>query len=156
MTFPPKNVVCVGAVVQKGDAVLLIRQAPNASLAGQWSVPWGIVEVEEKPHLAALRETEEEGGIIAEVVGLLGVQSISWQNGIGLAFLCRHLHGNPTPDGKETDKAAYFTLSQLDELEQSETVESWSGWLVRRVLKGEHTVVGVTDESPYLGMPAFL
>ena len=70
--WPPKKVICVGAVVQKENKVLWIRQANGSSLAGQWSIPWGIVEADEQPEEAALRETLEEGGITARINGFLG------------------------------------------------------------------------------------
>jgi ADP-ribose pyrophosphatase YjhB (NUDIX family) len=70
------TVVCVGAVVRRGDAVLLVRQSPGHSLAGQWTVPWGRLENGESPLAAALREVQEEGGVHAAVDGLLGVQEL--------------------------------------------------------------------------------
>ena len=70
--WPPTMVVCVGAVVLRGEHVLLVRQAEGHSLAGQWSIPWGFVDPGEFPHEAALREIYEESGINAEIEGLLG------------------------------------------------------------------------------------
>ncbi len=55
--------VCVGAVVWRDDQALFVRQAPGHPLAGQWTVPWGMVEPGETPEHAALRETKEESGI---------------------------------------------------------------------------------------------
>lgn len=81
--WPPRKVVCVGAVVLQGGSVLLIRQAKGASLEGQWSIPWGIVEPNESPEEAALRETYEEAGVTAEVEGLLGIQNLQWESSIG-------------------------------------------------------------------------
>ena len=68
--WPPKNVLCVGGVVLQEQRVLLVRQAAGTSLAGQWSVPWGIVEAGEPPHEAVVRETLEESGVTARVKGL--------------------------------------------------------------------------------------
>ena len=36
-----ETAVCVGAVVRRDDSVLLVRQSPGHSLAGQWTIPWG-------------------------------------------------------------------------------------------------------------------
>lgn len=69
-----KTAVFVGAVVQRDDKVLLVRQAAGHPLAGQWTVPWGRVEDGESPVAAAVRETREEGGVLVTVDGLLGVQ----------------------------------------------------------------------------------
>jgi ADP-ribose pyrophosphatase YjhB (NUDIX family) len=61
--WPPRNVVCVGAVVLQGERVLFVRQAQGHTLEGQWSIPWGIVDPGESPDAAALRETREESGV---------------------------------------------------------------------------------------------
>lgn len=48
----PKSLhpVCVGTISLKGDTCLLVRQATGASLAGQWSIPWGYVDEAETPN----------------------------------------------------------------------------------------------------------
>jgi ADP-ribose pyrophosphatase YjhB (NUDIX family) len=51
--WPPKMAVCVGAVVLHEQRILFIRQAKGHSLAGQWSIPWGIVDEGEAPENAA-------------------------------------------------------------------------------------------------------
>jgi len=152
--WPPKMVVCVGAVVLKEDKALFVRQAKGHSLEGQWSVPWGIVDPDEAPEAAAVRETQEESGVRAEVEGLLGYQNLQTPGWIGIAFLCRHLDGDPTPDGYETDAAAYFSLAEMDAL--NEPIEPWCDWLVRRALKGEHQVILAELDNPYQPRLAFL
>ena len=151
---PPKITVCVGAVVLHQDRVLLIRQAPGHSLAGQWSIPWGFVEAGEPPEQAALRETREEGGITAEITGLLGFQNLPQPGWIGLVFLARHRDGAPAPDGVETDRAAYLSLVEMDAL--SEPIEPWCDWLARRVLRGEHRLIPPAEDNPYRPRAAFL
>jgi 8-oxo-dGTP pyrophosphatase MutT (NUDIX family) len=64
--FPPRNTMCVGAVVAKGDQILLVRQAKGHPLEGKWSIPWGFVDTGEFPDVAACRETLEESRIEAE------------------------------------------------------------------------------------------
>jgi ADP-ribose pyrophosphatase YjhB (NUDIX family) len=151
--WPPRMVVCVGAVVLNGDRMLFVRQAPEHSLAGQWSIPWGLVDGDECPEDAALRETYEEGGIRATLDGLLGFQNLQpgW---LGLIFLCRHQEGDPTADGVETDAAAYLSLPELEAL--GATLEPWCGWLARRVLAGTCTVAPPAMDSPYHPRKAFL
>ena len=151
--WPPRMAVCVGAVVVNGDRVLFVRQAQGQSLAGQWSIPWGVVDNAEPPEDAALRETYEEGGIRATLDGLLGYQNLQpgW---LGMVFLCHHEEGDPTADGIETDAAAYLSLAELDAL--GETVEPWCGWLARRVLTGSYTLTSCAMDSPYHPRKAFL
>ncbi|MEW6405035.1 MAG: NUDIX domain-containing protein [Chloroflexota bacterium] len=153
--WPPKMVVCVGAVVRRGNQALFVRQAKGHSLEGQWSIPWGIADASESPDTAALRETKEEGGIVAEVEGLLGIQNLPQKGWVGIIFLCRHVGGEPTCDGGvETDRAAYFSLTEMDAFD--ELFEPWCEWLVRRVLQGEYCVIPPESNNPYHPRLAFL
>jgi len=153
-TWPPTMVVCVGAVVLDGERALFVHQAKGASLEGQWSIPWGVVDPGESPDTAALRETLEEGGVTARMEGLLGVQNLPRAGWIGIVFLSRHVGGTPVSDGGvETDKASYFSLEEMDALD--EPIEPWCEWVVRRVLRGEHRVIPEAD-NPYHPRLAFL
>lgn len=60
--YPASPAVAVGAVVRRGDAVLLVRRAkpPSESL---WAIPGGSVELGESLQAAAEREILEETGI---------------------------------------------------------------------------------------------
>ena len=153
--WPPKKVICVGGVVLKEKRVLLIRQAKGTSLEGQWSIPWGVLEVEETPEMGVLREIEEEAGVTARVEGLMGIQNLSWQQGIGIIFLCRHISGQPTSDGgKETDRAGYYSLDEIEAWQ--ETIEPWCAWIVKRVLQGRYKIVELEEDNPYHPLAAFL
>jgi 8-oxo-dGTP diphosphatase len=154
--MPSQTTVCIAAVVRKVDRILLVRQAPGHSLQGQWTVPWGRLEAGESPAAAAIRETWEEGGVRAEVEGLLGVQELPtpWEGWIALAYLCRHLDGECRPDGEETDAARYFNASELAEL--SEPIEPWSAWMVSRVFDGQFQSIGRHPTNPFKGVDAFL
>ncbi len=154
LEWPPKKVVCAGTVVLHGKKVLLVRQARGHPLAGQWSIPWGIVDERESPEEAALRETHEESGIKAEIQGLLGIQNLPEVGWLGIVFLCRHVAGEPVADGTETDKAGYFSLEELGTLK--EPIEPWCEWLVHRVLNGEYTVIPCEPDNPYRPQRAFL
>jgi ADP-ribose pyrophosphatase YjhB (NUDIX family) len=117
--WPPKMVVCIGTVVLLGERVLFVRQAAGHPLAGQWSIPRGIVDPAESPEKAALRETYEESGITAEIVGLLGVQNLRRPGWLAIVFLCHHRDGVPVSDGGvETDGAAYFALAEMEAFDE--------------------------------------
>ncbi len=154
MEHLPKKVVCVGTVVLRDRRVLLIRQAEGHPLAGQWSIPWGIVDNGEPPEDAALRETREESGIKADLEGMLGIQNLPEVGWLGIVFLCHHVEGEPVADGIETDKAGYFSLEEMDSL--NEPIEPWCEWLVRRVLRGQYTVTHCEPNNPYRPRRAFL
>ena len=146
-SFPPRITVCVGAVVLRNDQVLFVRQNYGA-LKGKWSIPWGFVDGKkpdgslEPPDMTALRETKEEAGVTAEIEGLLGVQNHSNKEGelrLYLLYLCRHVNGEPTPDNRETDKATYFSLEQMNDWD--EPFDDFCKWIARRVLQGEHRLI---------------
>ncbi|MGH8063980.1 MAG: NUDIX domain-containing protein [Candidatus Entotheonellia bacterium] len=113
------NVGVGGAVVQDGK-LLLVRRASRYG-RGNWQIPGGFIEPDETIELAVAREVAEEAGVQAEVVGVLGIRSrYNPDNGnsIYVILLMRPLTGEPTPDGKEVDRAGYFTLQEIQAMEQ--------------------------------------
>ncbi len=162
-TIPPAITVCVGAVVLRDDRALFVRQTYGDGLTGVWTLPWGYVEgvdaqgQPDPPDRAALREVLEEGGIPAEVVGLLGLQNHAGPHGeprLYTLFLCRALAGDPVPDGHETDAAAFFSLHDLSTL--TDPIDPFCNWLAQRVLRGDHTVIPPQTDNPYRPHLAFL
>jgi ADP-ribose pyrophosphatase YjhB (NUDIX family) len=63
--------VAVGAVVRRGDEILLIRRARGTAV-GQWSIPGGRVEFGEGLKSALAREVLEETGLEVKVRRFLG------------------------------------------------------------------------------------
>jgi ADP-ribose pyrophosphatase YjhB (NUDIX family) len=59
---PPRVEVAVGAIVQRGDRVLLVKRGRGTAV-GLWSVPGGRVEFGEPVHDAVEREVFEETGL---------------------------------------------------------------------------------------------
>jgi NADH pyrophosphatase NudC (nudix superfamily) len=106
--------------------------------------------------LAAVRETFEEAGIVAEVDGLLGVQELPapWSGWLGLIYLCNHVSGRPEPQDREMDTAKYF--SQADLAAFTEPVEPLSAWLAQRVYAGDFTVISMNQSNPLQSMGSFL
>ncbi|MFN3960959.1 MAG: NUDIX hydrolase [Parvularculaceae bacterium] len=64
--------VGVGAVVFRGDDVLVIRRG-KAPFIGQWSIPGGGLHEGERLEDAAIREVMEETGVRIRLLGLIGV-----------------------------------------------------------------------------------
>jgi ADP-ribose pyrophosphatase YjhB (NUDIX family) len=111
--------VGVGAVVQDGK-LLLVRRASRRG-HGNWQIPGGFLEPDETIEVAVVREVAEEAGVQAEVVGALGIRSRynpDTGNSIYVVLLMRPITGEPTPDGKEVDRASYFSLAEIEALEQ--------------------------------------
>ncbi len=63
----PVNVV--GCIVEQGGRILLCRRAIEPA-HGKWTLPAGFLEMDEGSAAGALRETLEEAGARAEVLGL--------------------------------------------------------------------------------------
>src|SRR2546428_13173082 len=113
------NVGVGGAVVHDGR-LLLVRRASRRG-RGNWQVPGGFIEPDETIEQAVLREVVEEAGVTAEVEGILGLRNRcdpDVGNSLYIGLLLRPLSGEPKPDGKEVDRAAYFSLDEIRMLEQ--------------------------------------
>lgn len=159
---PPKVTICVGAVVLRHQKLLFVRQTYGENLKGKWSLPWGFVDGKkidgspEPPDAAAIREIKEEAGVIAEVDGLLGVQNHVSNDGelrLYVIFLCRHISGEPTPDNYETDRAAYFSLNEIES--SSEPYDAFCKWIACRVLQNQHRIMLPESQNPYSPHLAF-
>ena len=78
MTGAPTPVTRVSAyaVCVEGGRLLLARVAPGYTVGfdGWWTLPGGGIEHGEDPRDAAIRELEEETGLIGKVVELLDVE----------------------------------------------------------------------------------
>ncbi|HPT26354.1 MAG TPA: NUDIX hydrolase [Bryobacteraceae bacterium] len=61
-TYPEHPLLGVGAVVFRGEDVLLIERG-KPPLMGWWTVPGGMVEVGERLEQAVVREVSEETGL---------------------------------------------------------------------------------------------
>src|SRR5262245_32439249 len=110
----------VGGAVVRGDKLLFIRRASRHG-RGNWQLPGGFIEPDETIEQAVVREVEEEAGVTAEVEGILGLRNRcdpDVGNSLYIVLLLRPLRGEPTPDGKEVDRAGYFSLAEIHALEQ--------------------------------------
>jgi ADP-ribose pyrophosphatase YjhB (NUDIX family) len=109
-------------VYDKAGRVLLVKEIQSQL----WTCPGGIVEPDELPANAALRETWEEAGVHAELSHLVGVVAgahcttvyangdrIAW---VATVFAARALTDAPRGDGDETTHAAFFTEEEVSAL----------------------------------------
>lgn len=103
--------------------VLLIHRADSRL----WALPGGAVDLGETVSAAAVRETVEESGIVAEPIGLVGVYSdprhlIAYDDGevrqqFSICLRGRYVSGRPTPAAPETDAVEWVAPADLDERE---------------------------------------
>lgn len=94
--------------------VLLVRQIDT----GNWATIGGMVEVDESPEEAGVREAQEEAGVVVELVRLvsaLGGPEFrgKYPNGDEVAYVscvyaARVISGKPTHDGDETSEVGWF------------------------------------------------
>ena len=120
--YPDLPLVGVGSIIIEQDRVLLVKRG-HAPLAGEWSIPGGVLEVGETLRQAAAREAMEETGLSVEVGDLLGVYDRILRDAdertlyhyVLIDFLCHRIAGNPRASGDALE-ARWFTLTELKDL----------------------------------------
>ena len=87
------------AVVEQAGKFLIGRRPQGKPLAGLWEFPGGRVELYETPEQAAIRECQEETGLVVSVSGLLGRHDYRYAHDrVRLHFfLCRVLDSDVPP-----------------------------------------------------------
>jgi 8-oxo-dGTP pyrophosphatase MutT (NUDIX family) len=104
------------------DEVLLVKRSDN----GAWTPVTGIVDPGEHPHVAAVREVEEEACVVAEIERLVWVSAtgvVTHVNGdlaqyLDHTFRCRWVSGSPRPGDDESTDARWFPLDALPQMSQ--------------------------------------
>ena len=69
--YPDSPLVGVGAIIIQDGRVLLVKRG-HPPLAGEWSIPGGVLELGETVRAAAVREAREETCLTVEPEELLG------------------------------------------------------------------------------------
>jgi mutator protein MutT len=120
--YPDSPLVGVGAIIIEDDRVLLVKRG-HPPLAGEWSIPGGVLEVGETLRQAAVREALEETGLTVEPADLLGVYDRILRDAdertiyhyVLIDFLCRRISGEPRAAG-DADEARWFTREEIASL----------------------------------------
>jgi 8-oxo-dGTP pyrophosphatase MutT (NUDIX family) len=99
--------------------ILLVQIADT----GQWATIGGAIEPDESPEEAAVREAEEEAGVVLVLGELLGVVGgpeyrMVYPNGDQTAYVttvfdARVISGSPRPDGDETTAVSWWSPAAL-------------------------------------------
>jgi 8-oxo-dGTP diphosphatase len=116
--YPETPLVGVGAVIAEGPRVVLVKRA-HAPLAGEWSIPGGVLEIGELLREAVVREALEETGLAVDPGEILGVfdrvlrdQERVEYHYVLIDFLCRPISGELRA-GSDAIEVAWFTRDQL-------------------------------------------
>ena len=120
--YPERPLVGVGAVIVEGDRVVLVRRAAEP-MAGQWSIPGGLLELGETLRAGAAREALEETGLQVEPGEVLEVLDRIVPDADGklrfhyvlIDFLCRRIAGELRAGG-DAAEARWVRESELADL----------------------------------------
>ena len=140
MTVAPRRMTRVAAyaLCVDGDRILLSRiaQGATSSSDGMWTLPGGGVDFGEHPRDAAIRELEEETGLVGEVVELADVDSWAGRfvnpadgldtefHGIRIIYRVRVIGGQLRDEiGGSSDTCAWIPRSELASLPLVELAE---------------------------------
>lgn len=131
----PGNIISVGAFVVRDERVLVVRLTYGPT-EGKYSLPGGWLDVGEDIDTAAAREVEEETGITARCLGVIGlrVRANVERSQTDLIWLLEHVSGEPRPDQTEANDARYLTF---DEIATRDDVEEIVSKLVTRYRAGD-------------------
>jgi len=106
--------VAVGVVVEL-DGGILLGKRNHDPMIGCWSFPSGFVDAGEVPEDAAVREVEEETGIVVALDRLLGVYSKAGERVIFIAY-AGHAVGGRLEAGDECIEVCTFPPDDLPKL----------------------------------------
>ena len=125
-TYPEAPVCAVGAIVFRGNAVLLIRRAkPPAQ--GKWSIAGGVVRLGETLEAAVVREVREEAGIEVKPLAVGKVVDRIYRDSEGkiayhyviIDYVCEAGSGQPRA-GSDASDAGFFEIEKLEEMDMTE------------------------------------
>jgi 8-oxo-dGTP diphosphatase len=147
--LPVREQVSAGGVVFRRDnervEVVIVAVGGN----NRWQLPKGLVEKDEKPEIAAVREAREEGGTDSEVVahietveywyaGLDGGERVRFHKRVHF-YLLRYLSGDTSNHDWEVNEARWVPID--------DATSQLSFDNERRVLERAKQLIGDRDAS---------
>jgi 8-oxo-dGTP pyrophosphatase MutT (NUDIX family) len=118
--LPVRDQVSAGGVVFRRDGERIDVVIVAVGGQNRWQLPKGLVEKDETPEIAAVREAREEGGIDSEVVehietveywyaGLDGGERVRFHKRVHF-FLLRYLSGDTSNHDWEVSEARWVPI----------------------------------------------
>lgn len=106
----------VGGVVWHEGKVLLVQRAHSPG-KGNWTIPGGYVEQDEKIAEAITREIREETGIESRPVSIIALRDRPGEKHDSyIVFLLEYLGGTLQGDPEEVSGLGFFTLEECENL----------------------------------------
>jgi 8-oxo-dGTP diphosphatase len=119
--YPECPFIGVGAIIVEDDRVVLVKRG-HPPLAGDWSIPGGVLEIGEMLREAAVREVREETGLLVEPGEVLGIYDRVIREGhrvryhyVLIDFACRRISGE-LQAGSDAEQARWFTRDEIRQL----------------------------------------
>ncbi len=116
--YPERPFIGVGAIIVENDRVVLVKRG-HPPLAGEWSIPGGILEIGELLREAAIREAREETGLLVEPGEVLGIYDRVVREAervryhyVLIDFACRRISGE-LQAGSDADEVQWFTRAEI-------------------------------------------
>ncbi len=128
--YPDRPIVGVGAVIVHDQRAVIVRRG-GEPLAGEWSVPGGVLELGETLRQGAEREALEETGLTVRAGEVLEVFDSIVPDASGrtqyhyvlIDFLCEYVSGDLRAGGDAAD-ARWISLSDLPQLSLRPSIEA--------------------------------
>jgi 8-oxo-dGTP diphosphatase len=127
--YPDRPIVGVGAVIVRDGRAVIVRRG-GEPLAGEWSVPGGVLELGETLRQGAEREALEETGLNVRAGEVLEVFDSIVPDASGrtqyhfvlVDFLCKYVSGELRAGGDAAD-ARWIALDDLPGLALRSSIE---------------------------------
>ena len=130
----PNSLVPACGVLAVDDGGRVLLQCRRDT--GQWAIPMGKQELGETPSQCAIRETQEETGVLTELTGILGVYSdpghiVAYTDGEirqewELIMLGSPVSGTPTVNAEASD-VGWFAREDLESLDMTNGAHASAG-----------------------------
>lgn len=106
---------CVGVFLIRNNSVLLIKRAIEP-FKGFWDIPGGFLEAGEHPATGAIRELQEETGLIIEPIEILDIFMDEYgseqEDTLNICYIANVVGGVPKAGSDATDMK-WFSLDSL-------------------------------------------